>query len=63
MIHTSLRRGHNMNLLLETAFATLLLLGAGAGIFGLGRAGKVGRVLRLAHGQLAMSRARRAAKR
>ena len=49
VIHTSLRRGHNMNLLLETAFATLLLLGAGAGIFGLGRAGKLGRVLRLAH--------------
>ena len=49
VIHTSLRRGHNMNLLLETAFASLLLLGAGAGIFGLGRAGKVGRVLRLAH--------------
>jgi len=49
VIHTSLRRGHNMNLLLETAFATLLLLGAGAGIFGLGRAGKLGRALRLAH--------------
>jgi len=49
VIHTSLRRGHNMNLLLETAFATLLLLGAGAGIFGLGRAGKVGRMMRLAH--------------
>lgn len=49
VIHTSLRRGHNFNLILEAVFATLLLLGAGAGVLGFGRAGRIGRVLRLAH--------------
>jgi len=49
VLHTSLRRGHNLNLVLETSFAALLLLGAAAGLFGLKRGGPLGRALRLAH--------------
>lgn len=47
--HTSLRRGFHLNLALEASFALLLLLGAGAGLFGLKAGGAVGGALRLAH--------------
>ena len=47
--HTSLRTGQNMNLVLQGAFALLLLMGAAAGVFGLRQSGTVGRALRLAH--------------
>lgn len=46
--HTTLRRGFHLNLALEISFALLLMLGAGAGLFGL-KGGAIGRALRLAH--------------
>ena len=49
VVHTSLRRGHALNLVLETTFAALLLFGACAGVAGLKRGGALGRALRLAH--------------
>jgi nitrite reductase (NADH) large subunit len=49
VLHTSLRRGHNLNLVLQASFAALLLLGAAAGLLGLTRGGALGRALRLAH--------------
>ena len=47
--HTTLRRGFHLNLALEISFALLLILGAGAGLFGLKAGGAIGRALRLAH--------------
>ncbi|HVR61314.1 MAG TPA: FAD-dependent oxidoreductase [Polyangia bacterium] len=49
VVHTNLRTGHHMNFVLEAAFAALLLLGGAAGLLGLDRGGRLGRLLRLGH--------------